>query len=344
MTDDRSRPMTDNGADPLPEMLRVVRAEAAAVAGLAALLDEQSAAASAICTEIAARTGEGRPGRLVLTGVGKAGLIARKVSATCASTGTPSFFLHPTEARHGDLGMVQAADLVLALSNSGASEELVALLPSLRRIGCPLYVITGDPASPLATHADQVLGIGRLVEACPLGLAPSSSTTAMLALGDALALAVQSLRGLTPEDYARYHPGGALGRKLMTCAEAMRPLDRVALVDPTMPVQDVLSAITKARAGCALLVDAGRRLHGLFTDGDLRRALTRHPAAQVLPAPVRSHATCPCTSIAQDQLLAAALRLCAVKHIDELPVVDAAGCVAGLLDLQDLADRGYAVG
>jgi arabinose-5-phosphate isomerase len=280
----------------------------------------------------------------VVTGVGKAGHVGRKLAATFASTGTPSFFLHPAEARHGDLGMVQATDVVLALSNSGSSEELVALLPSFKHIGVPLIAVVGMRESPLARHADVALSIGRVTEACPLGLAPSTSTTAMLALGDALALTVQRLRQFTPEQYARFHPGGALGRKLMTCREAMRSGERVPAVTRTTSVLDCLRAITKARAGGVVLVDGQGKLAGIFTDGDLRRALTKaaDPAA-VFRAPVGDHATTPCKSVRADELLQSALRLCAQKKINELPVVEDDGRLVGLLDLQDLVDRGFEV-
>jgi arabinose-5-phosphate isomerase len=323
----------------------VLAAEARAVSALSELAVGQAGALELACRLIRERCGDGRPGRLVATGVGKAGLIARKVAATFASTGTPSLFLHPAEARHGDLGMVQPADVVLAFSNSGASEELVALLPSLTHIGAPLVAVVGDTDSPLARHATAALSIGRIAEACPLGLAPSASTTAMLALGDALALTVQRQRSFTPEQYARFHPGGALGRKLMTCAEAMRAGERVPAVPPSTPVVDCLRAITSARAGSVVLVDARRTLLGIFTDGDLRRVLTRgDDPATVLKAPVERFATMPCKHVRGGELLQAALRLCSEKKINELPVTDDAGLLVGLLDVQDLVDRGFAVG
>jgi arabinose-5-phosphate isomerase len=329
----------------LTSIADTLRTEAAAVARLADEVPAQGTALTAVCELIRSACGEGLPGRLVVTGVGKAGIIARKLAATFSSTGTPALFLHPAEARHGDLGMVAAADVVLALSNSGSSEEVVALLPSLKLIGCPLVALVGRTDSPLARHATHVLSIGRVVEACPLGLAPSTSTTALLALGDALALAVLRLRQLTPQQYARFHPGGALGRKLMTCAEAMRSGERVPAVAPDTTVLACMRAITAARAGSVVLVDGGRRLLGIFTDGDLRRTLTRSAdPAKVLAEPVRQHATCPCRSMRGSELLQAALHLCAEKHFNELPVVDDDGLLIGLLDLQDLVDRGFEVG
>ncbi len=337
--------MSMTSAELLDHAATVLRTEAAAIAGLADTLTGQGPALDAVCRLIRSRCGDGAPGRLVVTGVGKAGLIARKVAATCASTGTPSLFLHPVEARHGDLGMVQASDVVLALSNSGSSEELIALLPSLRHIGCMLIALVGRTDSPLARHADHVLSIGAVVEACPLRLAPSTSTTALLALGDALALSVQRLREFTPEQYARFHPGGALGRKLMTCAEAMRRGARVAAVTADTPVVAALKAITTARTGSAVLIDGENRLLGIFTDGDLRRALTRRPdPAAVLAGPVAAVATRPCRSVRGAELLQAALHLCAERKINELPVVDDDGRLIGLLDVQDLVDRGFEIG
>ena len=343
MPDPQPAPSSDREAL-VASVERVLRAEAEALARLAGTARAQGDAIAAACALIHERCGDGRPGRLVATGVGKAGLIARKVSATFASTGTPSFFLHPAEARHGDLGMVQAADVVLAFSNSGASEEIIALLPSLSHTGAELIAVVGDAGSPLGRHARVALGIGVVTEACPLGLAPSTSTTAMLAMGDALALTVLERRQFTPERYARFHPGGALGRKLMTCAEAMRTGARLPVAGPGTTVMDAMRAITRARAGSVLLIDAGGRLRGIFTDGDLRRRLMEATdPALILAAAVDTVATIPCRSIRAAELVQAALRLCAEKKINELPVVDDDGRLVGLLDVQDLVDRGFAV-
>jgi len=343
MSDAQPAPSSDREAL-VASVERVLRTEAEALARLADSARAQGDALAAACVLIHERCGDGRPGRLVTTGVGKAGLIARKVSATFASTGTPSFFLHPAEARHGDLGMVQAADVVLAFSNSGASEEVVALLPSLSHTGAALIAVVGMLASPLARHAAVSLGIGAVTEACPLGLAPSTSTTAMLALGDALALTVLERRRFTPERYARFHPGGALGRKLMTCAEAMRTGARLPVAGPGTAVMDAMRTITRARAGSVVLVDGEGRLRGIFTDGDLRRRLMEAAdPATILAAPVDTLATIPCRAIRADELVQAGLRLCAEKKINELPVVDHDGRLVGLLDVQDLADRGFAL-
>lgn len=317
-------------SDALASITDVLRTEAKAVEGLIALAQTQAEALERACLLIREQCGDGKPGRLVATGVGKAGLIARKVAATFASTGTPSLFLHPAEARHGDLGMVQASDVVLALSNSGSSDEIVALLPSFAHIGVPLIAIVGVIESPLAKHATIPLSIGKVLEACPLG--------------DALALTVQRLRRFTREQYARFHPGGALGRKLMTAGEAMRSGERVASVLGTTPVVDCMRAITKARAGSVVLIDTAGKLRGIFTDGDLRRVLTRgDDPAGVLAAPVERFATMPCRSVRAGELLQGALRLCAEKKINELPVVDDHGTLVGLLDVQDLVDRGFEI-
>ena len=320
----------------------ILRTEADALARLTASASIQRAALVAACRLIRTRCGEGRTGRLVATGVGKAGLIARKAAATFASTGTPSLFLHPAEARHGDLGMVQRDDVVLAFSNSGSSEEIVAILPSLSLIGCAVVAIVGRADSPLGRHADPVLSIGTVVEACPLGLAPSTSTTAMLALADALALTVQRQRAFTPEQYARYHPGGALGRQLMTCRKAMRTGERVPAVSPQTTVNACLQAMTRARSGSVSLIDGERKLLGIFTDGDLHRALASNPdPSAVLAAPVAGFATMPCRSVRHDELLQAALRLCGEKKINEVPVVEADGTLIGSIHVQDLSERGF---
>lgn len=329
----------------LSHVVSVLQTEGAAVLRLADTAPAQVGALEAACRLIHTRCGDGLPGRLVVTGVGKAGHIAKKLAATFASTGTPSLFLHPAEGRHGDLGMVQNSDVVLALSNSGSSEEIIALLPSLKHIGSPVIALTGRSDSPLGRYADITLSIGAVTEACPLGLAPSTSTTVLLALGDALALTVQRLRAFTPEQYSRYHPGGALGRKLMTCAEAMRSGSRVPAVQRGTTVLVCLKAITSARAGSVLVVDSQQRLLGIFTDGDLRRTLaTADDAGVVLATAVEIHATMPCRSVRGTDLLQTALRLYAEKKINELPVVDEQGTLLGLLDVQDLVDRGFEIG
>ena len=320
----------------------MVRVESYALVQLQNQIDHQHAAITAVCTLIKDRCQEDLPGRLILTGIGKAGKIADKLSATFASTGTPSHFLHPAEARHGDLGMVSRHDVVVALSFSGSSEEILALLPSLRRIGPPIIALVGRQDSPLAHHADHVLWVGNVTEACPLGMAPSASTTAMLAFGDAVALTVQQMRGFSAAQYARYHPGGALGRKLMTCAEVMRRGDRLPAVTAGTPVIECLRIITKVRAGLVLVVDGAGRATGLFTDGDMRRLLAgAHDPRTVLADPIERHALRAFTSIGPDDLVETALYRCAERRINALPVQDEEGRLIGLIDLQDLVDRGF---
>lgn len=322
----------------------VLENEAQAITALIALTRTQESSIHQAIKLILDRCNTRSSGRLILSGVGKAGIIAHKISATFASTGTPSLFMHPTEGRHGDLGMVQEQDVVLALSNSGSSEELISILPAIKRIGASLIALSGKPDSPLAEHADVCLNIGSISEACPLGLAPSTSTTAMLALGDALALSILKLRAFKAEDYARYHPGGALGRQLMTCSEAMRQVDHIAVVSAETPINDALQQITRRRCGSALIVDADQKLRGIFTDGDLRRALAdSDDAGAVLQQPLREHATMPCKSITGSELLQSALHLCNEYKINELPVTDEEQRITGMLDLQDLANRGFSI-
>ncbi len=277
-------------------------------------------------------------GHVVVTGMGKPGIIGQKLSATLASTGTRSFSLHPAEAIHGDLGRVVREDVVLALSNSGESEELVRLVPLLKRVGSRIVAITGNPASTVAGLADVVLNLGPITEACPLGLAPSASTTAMLAVGDAIALTVQRRRGFNAENYAFFHPGGSLGRRLMRVHELMRSGERNPLVPESATVKEVLLAITAARAGAVSIVDRDGRLAGIFTDGDLRRQLGRiQNLTQVAIAEVMTRRP---VTIGPDHLATEAARILKDKRIDELPVVDADGRPLGMLDVQDLLGAG----
>ena len=278
-------------------------------------------------------------GRLVVTGMGKAGIIAQKIAATFSSTGTPALYLHPAEAVHGDLGAVQAEDLVLALSNSGETEEVLRLLPAVRRIGARVLAMTASAASSLGRHSDLVLELGEVREACPLGLAPSASTAAMLAVGDALALSVQKARGFTAEQYALYHPAGELGRKLLKVGELMRTGAANPTCLPATPILEALSAISAARAGAVCVADPGGRLLGIFTDGDFRRRYARDkfdPAQ----APVGQHMTARPVTVGPEQLATAASALMRERKIDELPVVDAAGRLVGMLDVQDLLAAG----
>jgi arabinose-5-phosphate isomerase len=274
-------------------------------------------------------------GHVVLTGVGKPWIIGQKISSTLASTGTPSFALHPSEAAHGDLGRLRAHDLIIALSNSGASEEMTRILPVVKRLGCKCIGVTANPDSALAKHSDLTLNIGKVSEACPIGMAPSVSTTVMLALGDALALAVMKARNFTREDYAKFHPGGALGRSLMKCSEIMRPIEDTAVVGMTATVADALHAITLHKTGAAFVVDMGK-LVGVFTDGDLRRHVDDE---NLLSQEIVSVMTSPCLSIDQDKLTPEALRIMQREGgtvIGELPVVDDQGKIRGHITIKDL--------
>jgi arabinose-5-phosphate isomerase len=277
-------------------------------------------------------------GHVVVTGVGKPWMIGQKISATLASTGTPSFALHPSEAVHGDLGRLRGDDLVLALSNSGESEEVTRLLPVVKRLGCRFIGMTSRLESSLARHSDIVLNLGPVSEACPVGMAPSVSTTVMLALGDALALAVMKARNFTREDYARFHPGGALGRSLMPCREIMRPLEETAVVGVNAQVADALHAITLHKTGAAFVVNLGV-LKGVFTDGDLRRHVE---AENLLSQPIVDVMTSPCLSIQEEKLAPEAVRLMQERRVGELPVVDAAGKIRGHISLKDLIAMHYA--
>ena len=277
-------------------------------------------------------------GRVVITGMGKAGLVARKMSATLASTGTPSLWLHPAEARHGDLGRISSDDVVIAFSNSGETEELTSLLPSIRRIGARLIAVTGQADSTLALEADLVLSIGALEEAGPMGLAPTTSSTAMMVLGDALAMAVLDARGFTPEEYAANHPGGSLGRRLMRVSEVMRHGESLPLAGPAATVRDAAQVMTSTpgRPGAVLIVDEDGPLLGIFTDGDMRRAIVDGDPMDRAVTEVMG--TDPRT-VGPEALVAEAERLLHENHVDQVPVVDGDGRPVGLLDIQDLFGR-----
>jgi len=281
----------------------------------------------------------GCKGRVVVTGMGKAGIIAQKIAATFSSTGTPALYLHPAEAVHGDLGAVQAEDLVLALSNSGETEEVLRLLPAVRRIGAGVVALTSSRENSLGKFSDTVLELGEVREACPLGLAPSASTAAMLAMGDALALCVLKARGFTAEQYALYHPAGDLGRKLLTVRELMRTGERCPAVAPETPILEVLTAMTGPRAGAACVIDSAGRLLGFFPDGDFRRHYARDKF-DAASTPVGEYMTESPLTIGPERLAAEALALMREKQFDELPVVEPDGRLAGMLDVQDLLAAG----
>ncbi len=310
--------------------VQVLEAEAAAITALIPLLGD--AFDDAVARVLACK------GRVVITGMGKSGIIAEKISATLCSTGTPSIFLHPAEAIHGDLGRVVPEDLVIALSNSGETAEILALLPGLKKLPVELIGITSRKESALARHSEVLLWIGPVEEACALGLAPSASTTAMLALGDALALTVSHQRNFSREDYARFHPGGSLGRKLLTVGEVMRTDESNAIVEEQVTVPEAASAVMRAKAGAALVIDKSGSLIGIFTDGDLRRLLVREGdlrQIKLTEAMTRDPRT-----VGPEMLAAEALGLMKTHKIDELPVVSQDGRPLGMLDVQDLLSVG----
>jgi arabinose-5-phosphate isomerase len=283
-------------------------------------------------------------GQVVVTGVGKSGLVGQKISATMASTGTPSIYLHSAEALHGDLGRIRKQDLVLALSHSGETEEVVRLIPLLKRLGVPFIAVTQTVTSRLGKEADVVLELGPVDEACPMGLAPTSSTTATMAIGDALALAASRRKRFSREDYALFHRGGALGRKLLRVEEIMRTGDLLPTVEPALSVREALtrvSGIGARRAGAALVVDPDGRLLGIFTDGDLRRQV--QGGLDFLDGPVGDVMTVSPKTIDTRMLVAEAQKLMKAHLIDEVPVLDQEGRPVGMLDVQDLLEVGFAL-
>ncbi len=279
----------------------------------------------------------GLRGRVVTAGMGKAGFIAQKVSATLASTGTPSIFLHPAEAIHGDLGRVDQGDLLLAFSKSGETQEVLIMLPHVKAVGVPVVSVTQTSDSTLGRHSDLVLEIGLVDEAGPFGLAPSASTTAMLALGDALALVVQEGRRFGPDEFARFHPGGDLGRRLMRVGELMRTGERNPQVQSGSTVLQAIEVMTRTpgRPGATSVVDKSGRLLGFFTDGDLRR-LIEHGLANPRERSIDEAMTRSPRSIVPDTFALEALALLHQFAVDQLPVVDGDGRLLGLLDVQDL--------
>jgi arabinose-5-phosphate isomerase len=274
-------------------------------------------------------------GRVVVTGMGKSGIIGQKVSATLASTGTPSLVLHPADAIHGDLGRIVSGDVVLAISSSGDTAELLALLPTIKRLGAPLVAMTGNPRSALAISADVHLDVGVRQEACPLGLAPTASTTAALALGDALAMALLEQRGFTVDDFAELHPGGQLGRKLLRVEDLMHTGDDVPCVLQSVRMKDVLFEMTQKRLGMTTVVDDKGRLMGVISDGDLRRQMERH-GTTVLDRTAFECMTSNPVLIERRQLATQALAVMEDRKITSLVVVDDMGALTGVIHLHDL--------
>jgi arabinose-5-phosphate isomerase len=306
---------------------RVLAIEAEAVRGLIDRLDERFLTAMKLILE--------RRGRVVVSGIGKSGHIARKIASTLSSTGTPAYFLHPAEANHGDLGMIESGDVFIAISHSGESEELLSIIPLVKRRGAKLVALTGRADSSLGREADVLLDAGVAQEACPLNLAPTASTTAALALGDALAVALLDARGFSADDFARSHPGGALGKRLLThVADVMRRDDDVPAVPESATFKQALLEMSRGRMGMTAVLDAEERVQGIFTDGDLRRALDKvmdfeaTPVTQVMTASPRT--------IRPEALAVEAVQLMERHKVNQLLVVDERGRLVGALNMHDL--------
>ena len=279
------------------------------------------------------------PGRIVVTGMGKSGHIGRKIAATLASTGSPAFFVHPGEASHGDMGMITAQDVVIALSNSGNTAEVVTLLPLIKRLGIPLISITGNPDSTLARAAVANLNTGVEQEACPLNLAPTSSTTTALVMGDALAIALLEARGFSAEDFAFSHPGGSLGRRLLLLVDdIMHSGEQMPLVTPQTPLRDALLEMTHKGLGMTGVTDVAGKLIGIFTDGDLRRTLDQD--IDIRNAHIEQVMTRGCKTIGQGMLAAEALKIMEDSKISGLFVIDDQGLPVGALNMHDLLRAG----
>ena len=310
---------------------RALSIEARAVQALIERLDEHFAAACRLCLECR--------GRVVVTGIGKSGHVAGKIAATLASTGSPAFFLHPAEASHGDLGMITRGDVVLALSNSGETPELLLLLAHLARLAVPLIAMVGKRDSTLGRAATVVLDVSVPEEACPLNLAPTASTTAALAMGDALAVTVLEARGFTKQDFARSHPGGTLGRQLLLRVEELM---RTGEALPEVPADASLAAglleMSRKGLGMTVITDTGHRILGVFTDGDLRRALDRQ--IDIHRASMREVMTSPCRTIGPRELAAEAVHQMELHRITALPVADPEGRLVGALNVHDLFRAG----
>ena len=309
----------------------VLEIESRAIADLKQRLGHEFVAACDLCL--------GTPGRVVVTGMGKSGHISNKIAATLASTGTPAFFMHPAEASHGDLGMITDQDLLLAISYSGETDEVVTILPVVKRIGARLLSITGNPRSTMATAADVHLDVSVAVEACPLNLAPTASTTATLAMGDALAVALLKKRGFTAEDFARSHPSGSLGKRLLLrVADVMHTGNRVPAVNTSVTLRDALLEMTDKGLGMTAIVDDQHRILGIFTDGDLRRTLDE--GADIRKTLISDVMHENCKTVPEDMLAAEALHILEENKITGLLVADADGKLVGALNIHDLFREG----
>jgi len=326
----KSDPAAPDAATLIAAGRRALQIESQALTDLLPRIDAAFARACQICLQCT--------GRVIVTGMGKSGHIAGKIAATLASTGTPSFFMHAAEASHGDIGMITRSDVVLALSNSGETAEVLLLIPHASRLGVPLIAVTGNAKSSLARAATVHLDVSVAEEACPLNLAPTASTTATLALGDALAVALLEARGFTSQDFARSHPGGALGRKLLLhVADVMRRGDDLPVVSPQAKLAEGLVIMSKKGLGMCVVVEGGRML-GVFTDGDLRRTLDRR--IDVHQTPMREVMISPGKSVRAQELAAEAAHLMEKHSITALPVIDAAGMLVGALNVHDLLRAG----
>ena len=311
---------------------RTIRMESAAVAALEGRIGEDFERACELLLDVR--------GRIIVIGMGKSGHIARKIAATLASTGSPSFFVHPGEASHGDMGMITSQDAVIALSNSGKVAEIVTLLPLLKRIGVPLVSMTGNPGSALAQASDVHLDTGVETEACPLDLAPTSSTTTALVMGDALAIALLEARGFTADDFAFSHPGGTLGKKLLLLVrDVMRGGDAVPRVHTSTTLSDALLEISDKGLGMTTVIDDSGALAGVFTDGDLRRSLDAR--TDINATTIGDLMSVGAKSVGPDMLAAEALRIMEENEIGALVVLDA-GAITGVLHLKDLLHSGIA--
>ena len=306
---------------------QVLRIEADAVLALADRIDEAFLEALSLILNCR--------GRVIVSGMGKSGHIGRKIASTLASTGTPAYFVHPAEASHGDLGMITRDDVLIALSNSGESAELLTIVPFIKRQGAKLIAITGKPESTLAREADAHLDAGVTQEACPLNLAPTASTTAALAMGDALAVALLDARGFGAEDFARSHPGGSLGRRLLThVRDVMRRGEAVPAIAPEARVADAILEISRGGIGMTSVITPDRRVLGVFTDGDLRRAFAKNLDLRTLTvADIMGHQP---RAIGPDKLAVAAVEMMEQHKINQLPVVDEHGVLIGALNMHDL--------
>ncbi|MDH5570695.1 MAG: KpsF/GutQ family sugar-phosphate isomerase [Gammaproteobacteria bacterium] len=279
-------------------------------------------------------------GRIVVMGMGKSGHIGGKIAATLASTGSPAFFVHPGEASHGDLGMITAQDVVLAMSNSGETDEILTILPLIKRLGVPLIALTGNPASRLATEASVHIDVSVEKEACPLGLAPTSSTTATLVMGDALAISLLESRGFTTDDFALSHPGGRLGKRLLLhISDLMHVGDAIPKVSPQASLSEALVEMTRKGLGMTSIVDEHNRVLGVFTDGDLRRVLD-HGEINVHSLNIQDCMTAPCFTLKPNKLAAEALLIMDEKRINALPIVDDESRLIGALNMHDLLRAG----